>query len=73
MMVSKLAFELAPSSKSSRLVLASKFAMLILIRFSKQYRIPYTASDRVLTQKAYELFDQLYQRRQLVRLIGVKV
>jgi DNA polymerase-4 len=37
-----------------------------------QARIPYTASDHVLLQKALELFTKNYSRRVLIRLIGVK-
>ncbi|MEK7253691.1 MAG: DNA polymerase IV, partial [Bacteroidota bacterium] len=40
--------------------------------YTQQLAIPYTASDRALLNCAKELFDKLYQRRQLVRLIGVK-
>lgn len=38
-----------------------------------QARIPYTASDHVLIPKAKELFRKLYDRRLLVRLIGVRM
>ncbi len=37
-----------------------------------QATIPYTASDHVLLQKATELFHKNYNRRVLIRLIGVK-
>lgn len=40
--------------------------------FSKQARIPYTASCKTLTEKALELFEKLYTRRMLIRLVGVK-
>ncbi|WP_200978252.1 DNA polymerase IV [Echinicola sp. 20G] len=40
---------------------------------SKQAMLPYTANDDVLLSKAKELFAKLYDRRMLVRLIGVKV
>jgi len=39
---------------------------------TKQAIIPYTASDHVLLTKARELFNRLYDRRLLVRLIGVR-
>ena len=39
---------------------------------TRQCAIPYTASDHVLLKKAKELFDKLYDRRMLVRLIGVR-
>ncbi|RPD51415.1 DNA polymerase IV [Paracnuella aquatica] len=39
---------------------------------SKQCVIPYTALDHLLLDKVRELFDKLYDRRLLVRLLGVK-
>lgn len=40
---------------------------------SKQKKIPYTANDQTLIQYAKDLFNQLYTRRMLIRLIGVRV
>lgn len=40
--------------------------------FTRQSRIPYTASCKTLTEKSLEIFDKLYSRRMLIRLIGVK-
>ncbi len=37
-----------------------------------QRAIPYTNADHVLLQTVFNLFNQLYSRRQLVRLIGVR-
>jgi len=37
-----------------------------------QAHIPYTASDHLLVPKILELFDRLYSRRVLVRLVGVR-
>ena len=37
-----------------------------------QKRIPYTSFDHVLMPVARELFDRLYQRRMLIRLVGVR-
>ena len=37
-----------------------------------QARIPYTAADHILIPKVKELFKRLYDRRLLVRLIGVR-
>lgn len=39
---------------------------------SRQMTIPYTASDAVLLRKAKELFAKLYDKRLLVRLLGVR-
>jgi len=40
--------------------------------YSKQVRIPYTSCDHIIIRKALEIFDDLFSRRQLVRLIGMK-
>jgi DNA polymerase-4 len=40
--------------------------------YSLQKRIPYTSADHVLIPLALELFNKLYNRRLLVRLIGVR-
>lgn len=37
-----------------------------------QRRVPYTSGDHVLMSVAQELFDKLYNRRVLVRLVGVR-
>ncbi|WP_417445274.1 DNA polymerase IV [Joostella sp.] len=39
---------------------------------SKQLKIPYTSADHILITKVLDLFKQLYNRRLLVRLIGVR-
>jgi len=39
---------------------------------SLQERIPYTAADHELIPKALSLFERLYQRRLLVRLVGIR-
>ncbi|MEZ4926953.1 MAG: DNA polymerase IV [Saprospiraceae bacterium] len=40
--------------------------------FTKQARIPYTAQDSVLIDHAMGLFERLYERRQALRLIGIR-
>ena len=40
--------------------------------YSKQKKIPYTAIDHTLIKTAMDLFDQLYNRRVLIRLVGVR-
>lgn len=70
-MVEKLAFELRKKQKLTSCV-------TVKIRYSNfdthtlQKRIPYTSFDHVLLETAKELFGRLYQRRMLIRLIGVK-
>ncbi|SNR27497.1 DNA polymerase-4 [Maribacter sedimenticola] len=40
--------------------------------YSKQMRIPYTSADHILIPKILDLFKTLYNRRLLVRLIGIR-
>jgi len=40
--------------------------------YSKQRMIPYTSLDQTLIDTTLDLFDSLYQRRVLIRLIGVR-
>ncbi len=39
---------------------------------TKQESISYTAQDHLLLKKVKELFDKLYHRRQLIRLVGIR-
>ncbi len=39
---------------------------------SVQSKIPFSSNDTILIQTSYELFNKLYKRRMLIRLIGVK-
>jgi DNA polymerase IV len=70
-MVEALAFEMRQKQRLTSCV-------TMKIRYSNfdthtlQKRIPYTAFDHQLIPIVKELFDRLYQRRMLIRLIGVK-
>ncbi len=70
-MVSRLAFQLREQKKLTSNI-AVKIRYTDFNTYSQQRAISYTASDRELLHHAKELFDKLYTRRQLVRLIGVK-
>ncbi|MNK11843.1 DNA polymerase IV [compost metagenome] len=70
-MVDSLAFELRNSGKLTA-CLTIKIRYSNFETFTKQVRIPFTSSDRLLSEKALELFKGLYSRRMLIRLIGVK-
>jgi DNA polymerase-4 len=71
-MVEKLAFEMRCKQRLTS-------CMTVKIRYSNfdthtlQKRIPYTSFDHQLIPVAKELFDRLYQRRMLIRLIGVRL
>jgi len=70
-MVEKLCYELRSKQRLTSCI-------TVKIRYSNfdthtlQKRIPYTSFDHVLIPMAKELFERNYQRRMLIRLIGVK-
>jgi len=70
-MVEKISFQLRKKGKLTGCI-------TVKIRYSNfdthtlQKTIPYTSFDHVLTKIALELFGRLYQRRMLIRLIGVR-
>ncbi len=70
-MAEKLAFRLRGQQKLTACVTV-KIRYSNFDTVSRQARIPYTASDRVLIRQALELFEKLYERRLLVRLAGVR-
>jgi DNA polymerase IV len=70
-MVSRLAFELRQQQKLTSCITV-KIRYTDFNTFTRQRIIPYTASDRTLLLHAKELFEKLYTRRQLLRLIGVR-
>lgn len=71
-MVEKVAFQLREQKKLTSCV-------TVKIRYSnfdtetKQIHIPYTSSDHILLQTVGQLFDKLYNRRMLIRLVGVRL
>jgi DNA polymerase-4 len=71
-MVEKIAYELRKEEKLTSCI-------TVKIRYSNfdthtlQQRIPYTSFDHKLIDLAKSLFVRLYQRRMLIRLIGVKL
>jgi DNA polymerase-4 len=70
-MVEKIAFELRKKQKLTGCI-------TVKIRYSNfdthtlQKHLPYTSFDHVLMETALELFNRLYTRRMLIRLIGVR-
>ncbi|HEY9048002.1 MAG TPA: DNA polymerase IV [Ohtaekwangia sp.] len=71
-MVEKVAFQLRTQMKLTSCV-------TVKIRYSnfdtetKQVHIPYTSSDHVLLRTVTQLFEKLYNRRMLIRLVGVRL
>ncbi len=70
-MADKLAFDLRNDKKLTSCITV-KIRYADFNTYSKQRHISYTASDNVLTRHVLDLFDLLYEKRQLIRLIGVK-
>ena len=70
-MVDQLAFDLRAAQKLTACI-TIKIRYADFNTYTRQKRIAYTANDTVLFQYAKEIFDSLYERRQLIRLIGVK-
>jgi DNA polymerase IV len=70
-MTDKLAFELRNDQRLTSTITV-KIRYADFNTFTKQRSISYTANDRVLTRHVLDLFDTLYEKRQLIRLIGVK-
>ncbi len=71
-MVEKVAFQLRDQKKLTSCI-------TVKIRYSnfdtetKQIHVPYTSSDHVLLRIVTQLFDKLYNRRMLIRLVGVRL
>lgn len=68
----KLAFQLRDRQKVCSVVTV-KIRYSDFNTYTKQRRIPYTASDKLLLKTIEELFQIAYDRRQLVRLVGVRL
>lgn len=71
-MAENLAFQLRRGNKLASVV-AVKIRYSDFNTYTRQYRIPYTSADHTLIPKVLELFDKLYDKRLLVRLVGVRL
>ncbi|WP_290791309.1 DNA polymerase IV [Flavihumibacter sp. UBA7668] len=67
----KIAFELRQQNKLTGCVTV-KLRYANFDTLTKQASIPYSSADHILIKTAKSLFTQLYDRRLLVRLIGVR-
>lgn len=70
-MTEKLAFQLRTEQKLTACVTV-KIRYSDFNTYTMQAQIPYTSLDHTLIEKVKELFDKLYQKRMLIRLIGVR-
>ncbi len=71
-MVDELAFELRKERQLCG-VITLKIRYSNFDTHTKQLKIAYTHSARVLTEKVLELFTKLYSRRMLIRLVGIRL
>ncbi len=67
----KIAFELRQQQRVTGCITV-KLRYSDFNTVTKQASIAYTSSDQILIEKAKELFKKLYDRRLLVRLIGIR-
>ena len=70
-MTENLAYQLRRGEKLTACI-AVKIRYSDFNTYSKQLRIPYTSADHILIPKILEMFKILYNRRLLVRLIGIR-
>jgi DNA polymerase IV len=71
-MVEKVAFQLREQKKLTSCITV-KIRYANFDTETKQIQIPYTSSDHVLLRTVTQLFDKLYNRRMLIRLVGVRL
>jgi DNA polymerase-4 len=71
-MVEKIAYTLRSEHKLTSCI-AVKIRYSDFETVSRQRHISYTSSDKLLIKHALELFDKLYTRRILIRLVGVRL
>ena len=71
-MTEELAFELRKQGKLAG-CLAVKIRYANFDTHTQQLTMPYNAADHILIARARELFRKLYNRRLLIRLLGVRL
>lgn len=70
-MTEKLAYQLRTENKLTACITV-KIRYSDFNTFTLQCKIPYTALDDMLIPKVNELFDKLFQKRLLIRLVGIR-
>jgi DNA polymerase-4 len=71
-MIEKITFQLRKEHKLTSCITV-KLRYSDFETVSKQRQICYTSSDKILIKHALELFEKLYTRRLLIRLVGVRL
>jgi DNA polymerase-4 len=70
-MTERIAFDLRKQNKLTGCVTV-KLRYSNFDTFTKQKTIPYTNADHILFKTAKELFEKLYDRRMLIRMLGIR-
>ncbi|WP_103864849.1 DNA polymerase IV [Aquimarina sp. I32.4] len=70
-MTENLSYQLRRGNKLTACI-AIKIRYSDFNTYTKQVKIPYTSADHILIPKILELFEKLYQKRLLIRLIGIR-
>lgn len=70
-MTEKLAFQMRTEGKLTSCI-AVKIRYANFDTHTKESRIAYTSCDHTLIKKVKELFEKVYERRMLIRLVGVR-
>ena len=70
-MTENLAYQLRRGDKLTSCI-AVKIRYSDFNTYTKQLKIPYTSADHILIPQVREIFKKLYNRRLLVRLIGIR-
>jgi DNA polymerase-4 len=71
-MAENLAYQLRKGDKLAA-VIVIKIRYSDFNTYTKQVKIPYTSADHIIIPTVVALFKRLYQRRLLIRLVGVKM
>ncbi|MFT4737553.1 MAG: DNA polymerase-4 [Paraglaciecola sp.] len=71
-MVEKLCYKLRKEQKLAS-VITVKIRYANFDTETKQRRVSYTSTDLIIIQEVSDLFDKLYTRRMLLRLVGVRL
>lgn len=70
-MTEKVAFELRSQNKLTSCITV-KLRYSNFETFTRQQTIPYTNADHILIKTTQQLFEKLYDRRMLIRLVGIR-
>ncbi|MDH3648216.1 MAG: DNA polymerase IV [Saprospiraceae bacterium] len=71
-MIENLCYRLRSEQRLAS-VIAVKIRYTNFDTHTQQAKIPYTSCDHLLILRAIELFDKVYERRMMIRLVGIRL